>query len=235
MLVLTSTPAFADKALQPVRGVVRAEVAATISTELVARIKQLPFKTGQSFSVGDKLAVLDCRRYEADLRAAEAEASASKVTADQNRQLLRHRAGGANDLAIAEAKLAQARAVAESLKVRISQCVIHAPFNGRVSDRFVDVFESPQSNSPLLSIVKDGNLEIDLIVPSNWATWLRPGHDFSFEIDETETVHSAKVLFLGAIVDPISRTMKVSAQLVDHTLAVRPGMSGSAFFETPKS
>lgn len=233
MVLLTSIPGAAGEASHLVRGLVRAEATATLSSELIAQVKQLPFKAGQSFHKGDTLVAFDCRRYKADLRAAKAEARANQVTVDQNRYLLRHGAGGANDLAIAEAKLAQSEAAVDSLKVRISRCVIRAPFNGRVSERLVDVFELPQANAPLLEIVKDGNLELDLIVPSNWITWLKPRQKFSFEIEETKSVHSAEILYLGAVMDPISRTMKVSARLVEQKANVRPGMSGSAKFTVP--
>lgn len=211
-----------------VRGVVRAESAAILSSELVARIASLPFRPGQAFAAGDVLITFDCRRYEADLRAAEAEAETTRITAEMNRQLLRHRAAGASDLAIAEAKHGQALAAIDGLRVRTSQCVIKAPYDGRVVERSVDVFEMPQANAPLMKIVKSGPLEIDIFVPSRWTGWLRPGHRFEFAVEETATRHQAEVLELGAVVDPISRTMKIAAKVVGPADNLRPGMSGAA-------
>jgi RND family efflux transporter MFP subunit len=211
-----------------VRGVVRAEALTTVSSELVARITSMPFKTGQPFRAGDVLLTFDCRRYEADLRAAEAEVRTQAITVETNRQLLLHKAAGTNDLELAEAKHAQAMASADSLRVRTSQCVINAPYDGRVVERTADVFEMPQANAPLLTIVKDGQLEIDLIVPSQWAVWLQPGFAFPFRVEETGTTHAARLLYLGAVVDPVSQTMKVTAILVEPSPMIRPGMSGSA-------
>lgn len=219
--------------LQSVRGVVRAEASAAIATELVARIASLPFKPGQSFRAGDVLLTFDCRRYEADLRAAEAEIKTQEIAVETNRQLLRHKATGTNDLALAEAKLAQSIATADSLRVRTSQCTITAPYDGRIIDRAVDVHEMPQANAPLLRIVKDGQLEVDLIVPSHWSVWLRSGFEFSFKIEETGTTHRARLLHPAAVADPVSRTMKLAAQLVDPSPLVRPGMSGSAELQPP--
>ena len=227
-----ATPFFEEEA---VRGVVRAEVSATISSELVAQIEVLPFKPGQSFRRGETLVQFDCRRYEADLRAAKAEVQASDVTVKQNRQLLRRGAGGSNDLAISEAKLAQSEAAVDALAVQLTQCLIKAPFDGRVAERFVDVFELPGANKPLLKIVKDGNLEIDLIVPSNWVVWLEKGKRFKFAIDETGSEHDAEVERIGALVDPISRTIRVTARLLADGRLVRPGMSGSATFEIERN
>lgn len=211
-----------------VRGVTRAEAAATVSSELVARIADIPFKPGQSFMAGAVLLRFDCGRYEADLRAAEAEVMTHQIQVETNRHLLRHRATGSNDLLLAEAKLAQATAAAESIRVRTRQCVITAPYDGRIVERIVDVFEIPQANAPLLRIVKDGPLELDLIVPSSASVALSPGHEFVFHVEETGSSHAARLLHLGALVDPVSRTMKVSAQLLEPGSDVRPGMSGVA-------
>lgn len=211
-----------------IRGIVRAEAAATVSSELVARILELPFKAGQPFRKGDALVVFDCRRYQADLRALEAEVKAQAIQVETSRELLRHRAAGVNDLALAEAKLGQATASAESLRVRTSECTVRAPFDGRVSERLVDIHEMPQANTALVKIVKSGRLEIDLIVPSNWAARFPKGFEFIFKVDETGTAHKARLRHVGAVVDPISRTMKVSADFLDASPDVLPGMSGSA-------
>lgn len=215
------------------RGVVRAASSATLSSELVARIERLPFKTGQSFKQGDLLVSFDCARYQAELRAAEAEVKVNTITVNQNRLLLRNRAGSAGELAISEARHEKARAKADAIRVRLGQCSIMAPFNGRISERLVDVHELPRANTPLLKIVKSQDPELDLIVPSNWMTWLTPGRPFSFEIEETGTKHRAEILHLGATVDAVSRTIKVSARLLDSATEIRPGMSGIAVFQRP--
>ena len=198
--VLTS-PLAAAGAPQSVRGVVRAEASATISGELVARIARLPFKPGQSFRAGDLLIAFECGRFEADLRAVEADVATRAIEVAANRELLRHKAAGANELALAEARQAQAVATAESLRLRTGQCIVTAPYDGRVVDRLVEEFEVPQSGAPLIKIVKSGRLEIELIVPSNWAVWLKPGDEFSFRVDETGSTHKARLRDLGAIVE----------------------------------
>jgi RND family efflux transporter MFP subunit len=194
---------------------------------------QMPFKPGQRFTRGDVLVAFDCRRYEADLRAAQAEATANDITVVQNRQLLQRGAVGRSELAISEAKLDQSKAAVESLKVRLDQCKIIAPFDGTVAERHVDVYELPQANSPLMKIVKVGSLEVDLIVPSRWLTWLGIGRRFMFAIDETNTSHEAEIVRLGALVDPISRTTKVMGRLIDVPSVVRPGMSGQTTLVAP--
>lgn len=222
-----------EDAAWSVRGIVKAEAEAMISSELVAEIKSLPFKEGQKFEKGDTILEFDCRRYLADLRAAEAEVETARVKVKTNTALKRHNAVGAEELEISKAKLNQAIATKEALSVKTDQCTIHAPFSGRVVERKIHEFEMTESGAPLIKIVKDGNLELELIVPSNWLVWLRPDQTFSFKIDEIGSVLTARILQIGAVVDPISKTALVSAKLVDATNAVRPGMSGTAAFTPP--
>ncbi len=216
-----------------IRGVVRPETAASISTELVAHIESMPLKVGASFNKGDVLVAFDCRRYKADLKAANAEAKSLSITVDQNRLLVRHRAGGINELKIAKANYERAKATAESLRIRLDQCTIRAPYDGRVAERLVDAYEISATNKPLMKIVKKGNLEIDLIVPSSWMVWLQKGQEFEFKIDETKKSYKAHIMHLGAVIDPISRTMSVLARFLESDSHVRPGMSGEAKIEVP--
>lgn len=217
-----------------VRGIVRAEASATISSELVARIAAISHKVGQSFRKGDVLLSFDCGRYEAELRAAEADVETQQIAVKTTSLLLSRRATGSDELALAKAKLAQASAVADSMRIRTFQCNIAAPYDGRIVERVVDVFEMPQPNSPLLRIVKDGELEVDIIVPSSWSVWLKPGHEFLFLVDETQTAHKVRLMNVGAVIDPISRTLKAWGRIVDTPQEVRPGMSGTATIALPE-
>ncbi|MFV0296679.1 MAG: efflux RND transporter periplasmic adaptor subunit [Hyphomicrobiaceae bacterium] len=217
-----------------VRGIVRPGSAATISTDLVARVAAIPLKAGQSFRKGDLLLSFDCRRYEADLRAAEADVKAQQIVVETNRLLLQRKATGSNELALAVAKLAQATATADSLRIRLSQCAILAPYNGHIVERLVDVFEMPQSNSPLMKIVKDADLEVDVIVPSNWSAWLKVGDEFQFLVEETRSRHTVRIMYIGAIVEPVSRTLEIWGRFTEPAPHVLPGMSGSARISPPQ-
>lgn len=216
-----------------VRGIVQSEAEATISSELVARVIKAPYKPGDAFDKGADLLAFDCSRYTADLQAAEAEAKSARLTLAMNQSLHERRAIGAHDLAIAAVKLDQAEAQVQATKVRTDQCVITAPFKGQVVERLINQHEMPQSNAPLLKIVKTGDLELGLIIPSHWLVWLRPGVEFQFTVEETATIYTASIKRIGAVVDPISRTVSVVANLLNPSSLIRPGMSGTAAFTLP--
>ncbi|MGD3980087.1 HlyD family efflux transporter periplasmic adaptor subunit, partial [Xanthomonas citri pv. citri] len=81
-------------------------------------------------------------------------------------------------------------------------------------------------------LVGDGELEIDLIVPSPWLVWLREGAPLSAKIDETGRTYAGRVSRTAAAVDPVSQTIKITAAFAEPLSgAVLPGMSLDATFE----
>ena len=81
-----------------------------------------------------------------------------------------------------------------------------------------------------MKIVGSNDLELRLIVPSNWLSWLKIGESFSFQVDETGQQHVAQVTQVGAEVDAVSRTVPITAKFEAHPSTVLPGMSGTAVF-----
>jgi RND family efflux transporter MFP subunit len=216
-----------------VRGLVEPVQEAVISTEIVARIADLPFKEGQRFKAGDAIVVFDCERYEAQLKSLKARHSSALTTYRTNRELDGYGAIGKDEVDISRAEAASAGADAAATAALLKQCVISAPFNGRVAEILIHKHETPAASQELLRIVDDSALEIDLIVPSRWLRWLGEGAAFTFEVDETGQTYAAEVARIGAAVDPVSQTIKITARFRDAPAGVLPGMSGAARFTDP--
>ena len=223
--------AAADDVAAPVRGVIRAVKQATISTDLQARVATVGFQDGESFTQGSVLIEFDCRKQRAELAASEAQKQEMQLTLNNNITLQRAQAVGRHDLDISRTRLAKAGAEADAVRARLDQCRLEAPFDGRVSELSINTHETPQPGKPFISIVADGNLEIDLVLPSDWLRWLKPGVQLNFVIDEMQTTHSARIVRLGAAVDAVSQTVKAVAKFDGSHPGVLPGMSGGAEFK----
>ena len=222
-----------DDTKMPVRGVVRTIDQAALSTDLIARVAKIGFREGEAFKKGDLLVAFDCERYKAEFQSAEAVAREMQLTLDSNEHLEKFRAVGKHDVEISKARADKAQAEARSLQTRVAQCDVVAPFDGHVAELSVNAHEQPQPNKPYLVIVGQGHLEIELIVPSFWLSWLKPGAGFAFNVDETKTNYEAHVVRLGASVDAVSQMVKVIAVFDNLPGPVLPGMSGSAVFTDP--
>ncbi len=214
-----------------VRGLIKPVEKAVISSEIAAKINSIPFKAGDGFKKGSVLVDFDCSFYRADLASAEAEFKSKQNIYENNKQLLALNAISDIDVSISESEMEVARADRTMRALRVSQCKIKAPYNGRIIEVAVNEHETVPEDKELLSILNDSDLEIELIVPSNWLNWLKTGEPFSFLIDETGMTIEATVTKVGAVVDPVSQTVKLTARFKEQPEGVLSGMSGTAQFK----
>jgi membrane fusion protein, multidrug efflux system len=217
------------------RGVIQALTEATVAVDYSARIKKLPLLEGQAFRTGDVLIVFDCRKNLAEVSAAKAAARAQVLKVEVNRKLLARGAIGESEVQISVADLEKLKADIAAVQARTGSCDFRAPFNGRVVERIAQEHETPSPNQPLIKIVDTQRLEIEAIIPSKWLNWAEPGTAFTFLIDETGESLSAKIVRMGATIDPVSQTIKAYGVLVDKSTSVLPGMSGTASFQSSGS
>lgn len=213
-----------------VRGIVKAVQQATISSELTNRAAAVHFREGQSFAAGDVLVEFDCRRQKARLMAAQAQQHEMQLSVDKFEMLLKTQSAGRNDAEVAQARLDRAKAEADELRGQLDDCTITAPFDGRVLELSLQPHESAQPGKPIITIVSSRNLEVEIVVPSNWVRDIGPGTAFSFQLDDTHATLAAEIVRQAAAVDPISQTIKFVGIFKGDQHDVLPGMSGTAVF-----
>jgi membrane fusion protein, multidrug efflux system len=225
-----AAPAAADPS-QIIRGVIQSQSEATIASRMTAGIISMPYKVGQKFGRGALLASFDCSTLRAQYAAANAATAAYKKTYDTNVELDMYQAVGKNEVGVSKANLGKASAEASAVASQLNDCAVYAPFSGVVVEQIAHANEVAATGQPLMKIQDASNLEVQIIVPSNWLTWMKPGAKFNFKVDETGQTVSGSIARLGASVDPVSKTIRVIGNLSAGGATVLPGMSGSAQFE----
>lgn len=230
---LAEAPASALPGPGAARGVVRAVREATLSSRLAARVLEMPLAEGQAFARGDVLLRFDCERQRAEARAAAATVEVQTKTVETNQELDRFNSIGKNELLISIAQLDKATAESEALKTSLKDCELRAPYAGRVSQHLVRSFEAVSVSQPLIRIVDGSELELQLIVPSAWLSWLDAGRGFDFAVDETGQRLRGRIARITPDVDPVSKTVRVVGRLQGPARRLQPGMSGTAQFAWP--
>ena len=230
-LVMVSTEAFAQSS--PVRGVLRPIEEAVISTDLSARIDHIAKRAGERFEQGALLVEFDCERYKAEVRAARAAHAALTQEYETNLQLIKYDAIGTSEVEISRTRMVGAAAQADIASTFTKDCEIKAPFSGRVVEVAARTFETNVPGQPIMRIIDDSKLEVELIVPSSWLVWLKPGTEFSFHVDETQSLHDVIVDRIGGEIDPVSQTARIYGLTGDNHSGLLSGMSGSASFDLP--
>lgn len=239
-LLATAAPAVAEDLTAAVgldgglrvRGLVTTEQRAVISSRLQATIAAIGPADGESFAAGEALVRFDCASFEASLARAVAAAEAAEAAARVKRELAATGSVSQLQTILADAELRRARAEVAVVEEEVAQCVIVAPYAGKVVKRIANADETVGFRDPLIEIVGNEGLEIRVYLPSAWMQRIGPGQVFEFHVDETGTTVRARVHTLGARVDNVSQLVELRAKLLDadgnFAADLVAGMSGSA-------
>jgi membrane fusion protein, multidrug efflux system len=217
---------------EAIRGVITPQLEAVIASRMTAGITYMPYKVGQSFGQGAVLARFDCSITQAQYQAANAATAAYRKSYETNVELDQYEAVGKNEVAVSKANMGKAVAEAGAISAQLSQCAVYAPFSGTVVEQIAHVHEVAATGQPLMKVQTNNQLEVQLIVPSKWMTWVKPGVPFTFKIDETGQSVTGSVTRLGASVDPVSKTIRITGSIKrEADMTILPGMSGAATFD----
>ncbi len=211
--------------------VVRAKAKAEFSSSLAGTIVSLPFKEGSAFSKGGVLATLDCAVQRAEAEAAGADYQAARADFDAREALLARGGLGRVQVDVAKAQAAAARARQRLAEAVVEGCEIKAPFDGRIVEVSVNEFEYVEPSQPLLSIVSTERPELEISAPSVWLRRIEVGSTGNVRFDEATDSYPIRITGIGATVDPVSSTIRLTATFEGSAQGILPGMSGRASFE----
>jgi multidrug efflux pump subunit AcrA (membrane-fusion protein) len=79
-----------------------------------------------------------------------------------------------------------------------------------------------------MKILDDQALRAVILVPAAWIAKLRPGVKLAISVDGVGAKFSAKIVGLGASVDPSSQMSEVYADVEAPHAGLLPGMTGTA-------
>lgn len=212
-----------------VRGVIVPGAQARLSVELAGKIIYAPYKAGDLFKEGDPLVRLDCGLYEQQSAKVLAELRSNDLRYENNRALLNTNSIGQAELLLSQLELEKSSAEYRMTQLNVQRCVIKAPWTGKVVELSAFEHEFVQSGQEVLKIVASEPLEILILAPAQWLSWLKIGQSFSLTLDENSDVIAAHVDVIGAVIDPVSQTVELRAHISESNRLL-PGMSGNALF-----
>jgi RND family efflux transporter MFP subunit len=228
-----SAPGSASSSAPDIRVQLVAATVATIGAPMSGRLSQFPLHDGDRFKQGQVLARFACAEKESALAHARAVLD-SRTTVNESKQRLRALGTSSEvEYKVAAADEQQAAADVRAAQTLVDNCVVAAPFGGRVSAVYTHNFQYLQTGAPMLEVLSDKSLDLEMIVPSQWLSWLKPGTAFKVAIDETGKTYPATLERLSGKVDAVSRSIKVYGHIDNPPDTLLPGMSGHAVFTPP--
>ncbi len=214
-----------------------------VSSELRARIIEIPREVGDTVARNGVLVKLDCRDYELESQRLEAECKRLNVRIALARKQLKRAESliGSSNVSEElvnqrEAELDGALAEREVVLIQLAtaqttaaKCVIRAPFDGVVRERLVHVGELADVGTPLLRIVDTQDLEISARVLTADIELLQQLEAIDFE--HRGQRYPASIRTVVPVINTLSRNQEVRLQFRNQAPA--PGAAGRLLWRDP--
>ena len=201
-----------------------------LSSQISAQVTKIAVKEGERFKKGAVLVKFECAENRAELQKARAELDAASKTHQSNEKLLQHKAINRLEVDVSRANVNRAKAQVNLMNARVRYCSIVAPYNGRVTKLGANQHDMVTAGQPIIEILDDSKLKMELYVPSRWIARLQKDQEFTVLIDETGKDYPATIKGLGSRVDPVSQTIALYAEITGSYPELLAGMSGVANF-----
>jgi RND family efflux transporter MFP subunit len=213
---------------EDVRVLITAKQHAILAGQINGRVIEVARKEGEKFRSGDVLVRFDCRLYASELDRARLEVDSAAKVVEAKKTLSKLDSGSRLELDLAKNDLAIAEAVLKGKTSIVDYCVVTAPFDGSVVERFVENHEYRRIGEQLLSIQEDKTLTSEILVPAHFMPRLTLGQTFPVRIDDLDSIVTMRLVRLGGSVDAVSQTVKLYGEVVQRPLRLLPGMIGTA-------
>lgn len=211
-------------------GQAEAARAATLSAEVGGTIVDLPVREGQPVRTGQVLVRIDPAEYELAVR--QAEASLAKARAKFTElTLFDHEItdptlrAEREQMARVQSGLVDAEVVLEKARLDLARATLRAPFDGRVANLAVVPGQRVAPGDSICTVVDLSEIRVQVQALEGEAVHLVPGREARVTFSALpDTVFRGRVTTINPVVDPRTRTVRVTVTLRNPDERIRPGM-----------
>jgi RND family efflux transporter MFP subunit len=208
-----------------------------LGSKLLARVKSVQVRAGQSVTGGQSLVELDDSDLLARLEQAGAARDAAEATLDQAKidkeridglietgaATKREQATAENTLKAAQAHYKQADKAVKEAQTMLDYAVVRSPMDAVVVDRLVEPGDMVQPGQALVRVYD--RLQLTATVRESLAARLQPGEPLTVWLDAMNRSCQGRVSEIVPEADPVSRSFRVKVTGPCEA-GVMPGMFG---------
>lgn len=219
--VVATRSVFAD----PVSGLgsVDAPERVSLRSEVAGKVRDVAMRDGAPVRRGQVLVQLDDDEARAVRDRAAARARLSAATLARVREQLRVEAASSQQVEVAAADSAVARAELAIAEVALERTRLRAPFDGVAGLSDVSRGQWVSAGQILTEVVSRGKLRIEWSVPERLASSVRPGMPLSWKDPGSGRVGTAVVEALDPILDESTRSRRLRAACRSACETLLPG------------
>ncbi len=202
--------------------------AAVLSAEEGGVVRSVDLDKGSRVRKGQALLSLDRRLLAAELSAARATLDLVAFNEARIKQLHEANAVSAAEYEQIKAEYRQAQAGLRGAELRHERAVVSAPFDGIVTDRYVEPGELLAPGTPVLRLLDPYVLKLKCNVTEEDVILLRRDMAATVEFAGVEEPIAGRVFWVGFEADPTTGKFPVEILVENGGLAMRPGVMGRA-------
>ncbi len=205
---------------------VRADAEVTLYAKVTGYLKTITKDRGDRVRAGELIAVLEIPEMNSEIAHARASFAIEESTCKRLEAIRKAEKSAVTDqdLDLAHAKCDMAAATLKRLETMKAYTEIHAPFDGSVTERFVDPGAFLQQGK-LLSIIDATKVRVIVDVPEAEVRFAQVGTPAEVRFDALPGKEiKASVSRTAGSLDPILRTMRVEIDVTNPDSRIYPGM-----------
>ncbi len=201
-----------------------AEKRADILAKIAGEIRSIRTEEGEWVQEGQVLAVLDGEPQRVALQ--ETEARVRGLRLDLERVTGLHEKDLASDKQLHDARFRyeEAEARHQAVQLQVNYTRIIAPFEGRITERFVNRGQTVAVGTRIFSIADPDPLLARIHLPEKEAGRIHPKQSVVVNPDaDPDRTFPGEVLRVSPRVDPRTGTVKTTCQVAEQSAVLRPG------------
>ncbi|MAZ00220.1 MAG: hypothetical protein CMH32_06780 [Micavibrio sp.] len=198
-----------------------------ISSSRDGKIAHIYFDNGDRFKTGDTLLEYECHDAQSEAQIAYMEDRLRSTELNTTMRLLNLDLISNIEREKAETEKGKAEARVQLYNDKVSDCYIHATYDGRVVKRLANPNEYTRTDRVLMEVASDDLLDIEFLLPSKWLRWVNINAPFTVTINETGRTYEGKISRIFGEVDPVSQSIQMRGTLENYNDRLLPGMSGN--------
>ena len=206
-----------------ISGELRAENEATVRAEIGGSVTQVNVREGQAVRRGAILGRIETRTLDdarqsavSALRNAENQLAVARREAERTETLVKAGALAARDLDVAmqnvtgaEAQLADAKSRLASADRQLADTVLHAPINGIIANRPVNIGDVVSVGAELFTIIEPSSMRLEASVPSDDLSALKVGAKVEFVVRGYDQTFAGRIERIAPQADPTTRQVPI--------------------------
>ncbi len=230
-------------------GTTRAFESVMITARISGNVEAVSFSEGATVKAGDELLRLDSAERRADHEGAKAsitqeEAKRNELRTKLDRAIQLRRSGAGTEALVddltaqvktSDSAVQNALAKERGALARLNDVVVRAPFAGRVGMRQLSVGSFLDTRTPITTLDDISKVRLDFQVPENLLARIKT--DAAIKASSVafgDRKFDGRVAVIDTRIDPLTRSVKLTAIVDNPDLALRPGMFMNAWLEVAK-